>query len=181
MAGGNVAPPFITMYAVGDNGRMGVFMQAKDVMKTNVISVFPETTVIEIAKLLVDNSVSGVPVVTKHREILGVVSEESLLYKLAKPDQPGFAAYFFHGVFHSEEVAKYQKAMQQWKAATAEEIMTAPAICVDVNDDIEKASKLMLDNRIKRVFVTDERFLAGVISRSDLVRIFLERAQKDTE
>ncbi|MBO4852320.1 MAG: CBS domain-containing protein, partial [Schwartzia sp.] len=57
---------------------------AKDVMKTNVISVSPETSVLEIAKVLVDNGVSGVPVVTKHKEILGVVSEESLLYKLAK-------------------------------------------------------------------------------------------------
>ena len=154
---------------------------AKDVMKTNVISVSPETTVLEIAKLLVDSGVSGVPVVTKHKEILGVVSEESLLYKLAKPDQPGVAAYIFHGVFHSEEVAKYQKAVQQWKAATAEEIMTSPAICVDVKEPIEMAAKLMLDNKIKRVFVTDEGFLAGVLSRSDLVRIVLERAPKDAE
>ena len=52
---------------------------AKDVMTTNLISVSPETPVKEIARLMIDNKISALPVVNKYNEIVGVVSENDLI------------------------------------------------------------------------------------------------------
>ncbi len=155
-------------------------MKAKELMNKEVVTVEAETPIVEVARLLVEHKVSGLPVVSKRGILKGVVSENNLINKIVKPEEPGMKSYILHGVFHSDEVMKYKEAMNNWKAEKAGDIMSAPAIAVDVEDDIEKAGQLILDNRIKRVFVTEEEgFLVGVISRSDFVKLFLERAQEE--
>ena len=67
---------------------------AKDVMKTeNIISVLPETPVKEVARLMLENKISALPVVTKYNEILGVVSEGDLISKIVKPNEPGLGSF----------------------------------------------------------------------------------------
>ena len=61
---------------------------AKDVMKKEVISVLPETPVKEIARIMVEQKISALPVVNKFNEILGVVSESDLISKVVKPHEP---------------------------------------------------------------------------------------------
>ena len=127
---------------------------AKDVMKTEIISVSPETTVKEVARLMIENKISAFPVVNKYNEIVGVISENDLISKIVKPHEPG-------------------KAMTRWNAQTAEDAMTSPAICVSPDDTIEKVGKVMLDDKVKRVFVAEEGHLLGVISRSVFVELLL--------
>lgn len=148
---------------------------AKDVMKTDVISVLPETPVKEVARLMIDNKISALPVVNKFSEIVGVVSENDLISKIVKPQEPGLMTYLFHAALaSSNEVLDYRKAMARWNAKTAEDAMTAPAICVKPEDTIETVGKVMLDDKVKRVFVAEEGHLLGVISRSVFVELLLK-------
>ena len=148
---------------------------AKDVMKTDIISVLPETPVKEVARLMVDNKISALPVVTKFNEIVGVISENDLISKIVKPHEPGLMTYLFHAALaSSNEVLDYRKAMARWNAKTAEDAMTAPAICVKPDDTIETVGKVMLDDKVKRVFVAEEGHLLGVISRSVFVELLLK-------
>lgn len=148
---------------------------AKDVMKTDVISVLPETPVKEIARIMIDNKISALPVVNKFSEIVGVVSENDLISKIVKPQEPGLMTYLFHAALaSSNEVLDYRKAMARWNAKTAEDAMTAPAICVKPDDTIETVGKVMLDDKVKRVFVAEEGHLLGVISRSVFVELLLK-------
>jgi CBS domain-containing protein len=148
---------------------------AKDVMKTDVISVLPETPVKEIARIMIDNKISALPVVNKFNEIVGVVSENDLISKIVKPQEPGLMTYLFHAALaSSNEVLDYRKAMARWNAKTAEDAMTAPAICVKPDDTIETVGKVMLDDKVKRVFVAEEGHLLGVISRSVFVELLLK-------
>ena len=141
---------------------------AKDVMKTEIISVSPETTVKEVARLMI------FPVVNKYNEIVGVISENDLISKIVKPHEPGLMTYLFHAALaSSNEVLEYRKAMARWNAQTAEDAMTSPAICVSPDDTIEKVGKVMLDDKVKRVFVAEEGHLLGVISRSVFVELLL--------
>ena len=148
---------------------------AKDVMKTDIISVLPETPVKEVARLMVDNKISALPVVTKFNEIVGVISENDLISKIVKPQEPGLMTYLFHAALaSSNEVLEYRKAMARWSANTAEDAMTAPAICVKPEDTIETVGQVMLDDKVKRVFVAEEGHLLGVISRSVFVELLLK-------
>ena len=78
--------------AMDTNGKV----LAKDVMTTDIISVSPETPVKEVARLMIDNKISAVPVVTKFNEIVGVVSENDLISKIVKPHEPGLMSFFCH-------------------------------------------------------------------------------------
>ena len=148
---------------------------AQDVMKKEVISVLPETTIKEVARIMVENKISALPVVNRFNEILGVVSESDLINKVVKPHEPGITTLLFHAaIMPSDEVVGYRKAMSRWNAQTAAEAMTSPAICVDKNESIETVGRIMLDDKVKRVFVTEEGHLAGVISRSAFVEMLLK-------
>lgn len=148
---------------------------AKDVMKKEVISVFPETPVKEIARIMVEQKISALPVVNKFNEILGVVSESDLISKVVKPHEPGIMTFLYHAALaSSSEVLEYRKAMARWNAQTAEQAMTSPAICVDKDEAIENVGRIMLDDKVKRVFVTEEGHLLGVISRSVFVELLLK-------
>lgn len=148
---------------------------AKDVMKTDIISVLPETPVKEVARLMVDNKISALPVVTKFNEIVGVISENDLISKIVKPHEPGLMTYLFHAALaSSNEVLDYRKALARWNAKTAEDAMTSPTICVKPDDTIETVGQVMLDDKVKRVFVAEEGHLLGVISRSVFVELLLK-------
>lgn len=148
---------------------------AKDVMKTDIITVLPETPVKEVARLMIDNKISALPVVNKFSEIVGVVSENDLISKIVKPQEPGLMTYLFHAALaSSHEVLDYRKAMARWNAKTAEDAMTSPAICVKPDDTIEAVGQVMLDDKVKRVFVAEEGHLLGVISRSVFVELLLK-------
>ncbi len=147
---------------------------AKDVMTADIISVFPETPVKEVARLMIENKISAIPVVTKYNEILGVVSENDLINKIVKPHEPGIMTLLYHAAFApSHEVLEYRQAMTRWNAKTAEDAMTAPAICVGPDDTVETVGHIMLDDKVKRVFVAEEGHLLGVISRSVFVELLL--------
>ena len=148
---------------------------AKDVMKTDIISVLPETPVKEVARLMIENKISALPVVNKFNEIVGVVSENDLISKIVKPQEPGLMTYLFHAALASStEVLDYRKAMARWNAKTAGDAMTAPAICVKPDDTVETVGQVMLDDKVKRVFVAEEGHLLGVISRSVFVELLLK-------
>ena len=63
-------------------------MLAKEIMKSEVITLSPESTIIEIARLMVENDISGFPVVDGENRLLGVVSEKDIMYKEVKLDEP---------------------------------------------------------------------------------------------
>ena len=132
--------------AVNTNGNV----LAKEVMTTEIISVLPETPVKEVARLMIDNKISAIPVVTKYNEIVGVVSENDLINKVVRPNEPGIMTLLYHAAF------------------------TAPAICVSPEDTIESVGRVMLDDKVKRVFVAEEGHLLGVISRSVFVELLLK-------
>jgi len=56
--------------------------------------------------------------------------------------------------------------------------MTTPAVTVDEMDDIETVGNLMFEEKIKRVFVTKDRKLVGVISRSEFVKLLLRHSSE---
>ena len=72
-----------------------------------------------------------------------------------------------------EGMEEYREAWRKMGANTAAEIMTAPIIAVDVNDDVKKVGEAVLNHHIKQIPVLENGKFVGIITRSDLVRILL--------
>ena len=149
-------------------------MQAKELMQRGVISVLIDTKVEEIAQLMIRHNISGVPVVNDLGTVLGVVSELDIMRKQIEPESPSVWQLFIWEIKDDGKIEEHRDNLRRYLAKTAGEIMTSPAVTVDELDDIETVGQLMFDRKIKRVFVTKNGYLSGVISRSAFVKRLIQ-------
>lgn len=140
-------------------------MKVKDVMTTGVAAVTPETPVKEVARLLVDRRISGVPVVDAEGVVLGVVSEGDFLLKEARGGTG-------HRTFWSR-VRGREPHPDIELATAAGDLMTAPAITIDAGQTLHAAAALMARRKVNRLPVVDAGRLVGIVTRADVVRAFV--------
>jgi CBS domain-containing protein len=138
----------------------------RDVMSTPVIHVPPNTPVKAIAELLLSERVSALPVVDAHGHLLGMVSEEDILAKLIDLPAGSHVPWLTGGRF-SHEFRRRREAL------TAEGLMSSPVTCVHPDTSLRQAAKTMYLRHLKRLAVVDGRSLVGIVSRADLLRVYL--------
>jgi CBS domain-containing protein len=141
-------------------------MRVEDVMTKPVRTVEPGTSLKEVALLLTELGISGVPVVANGK-VVGVVSEADILVKERglNPSLGGFVGLLF------DELAETGRKLH---ARTAGEAMTSPAITIGPNRQVSEAAGLMTDRMVNRLpVVADDGALLGIVSRADLVRAFV--------
>jgi CBS domain-containing protein len=136
-----------------------------ELMTTAVVHVQPDTSFKEIARLLAEHDITSVPVLDGQDRPLGVVSEADLLRHEAAVEDP--AGLLPPPVLSDREVARS-------RATTAQGLMSSPAVCARPEWTVVEAARLMDQRSIKRLVVIDEAGrLIGIVSRSDLLRVFL--------
>jgi CBS domain-containing protein len=144
-------------------------MIVRDVMTHPVRSVRATTPLRDVAELLIENRISGAPVVDADGAVLGVVSEADLLVKEQGPDavrHRRLARFFGESKASQEQIAKLE-------AVTAGEAMTSPPRTIGSSRRISEAAALMTAHKVNRLPVVDDGRLVGIVTRSDLVRAFL--------
>ena len=145
-------------------------MRAMDVMTTNVITVDPSTSVQEVARLLSERSISGVPVVDSQNRLVGIVSEGDLLHRVETGTERRVRrrrSWWLDTIGSDEELARdYVKS----HGRTAKDVMTRDVISVAETTELADVATLLETKRIKRVPVVRDGQLVGIVSRANLVR-----------
>lgn len=134
-------------------------------MTHQVVSAHRDTPFKAVATLLTRNDVSAVPVVDARYYPIGIVSQADLLRKeSAQPDPDGHAA----GVWMRPRDRK------RAEAETAESLMTATVFTARPGWSLVEAARMMDRHHVKRLPVVDDSGeLVGIVSRGDLIRVFL--------
>ena len=141
-------------------------MKARDIMTSEVATVRLETSVREIAALMMEKNISGVPVVSDDGTIVGMVSEGDLLHR-AEVGTERKHKWWFRLFADSETAAlEYVKA----HGLSAADVMSRYVISVRDEADLRDVADILDSHRIKRVPVLRDGRLVGIISRRDLVR-----------
>ncbi len=140
-------------------------MKAQDIMTKDVVTVRPEMTVHEIATVMVRNHISGLPVVTKDGDLLGIISESDLIHRteLGTEATPRALTLALGDAGTARDFAKAH-------GKTAHDIMSRPVATVHCDSDLNEVADVLERRRVKRVPVLKDGRLAGIIARSDLVR-----------
>lgn len=145
-------------------------MHTMDIMTTNVITVRPETSVQELAVLLAERGISGVPVVDADNRVVGIVSEGDLLHRAetgtARRTQRRRTRWLDGLAGDPEPARDYIKA----HGRKVSDIMTRDVVSVSENTDLSEVADLLETNKIKRVPVLRDGKLCGIVSRANLVR-----------
>ncbi|MDC0765393.1 CBS domain-containing protein [Streptomyces sp. HD] len=136
-----------------------------ELMTTDVVSVRRDEAFTDIAKLLAEHGITAVPVVDDGGRPVGVVSEADLLRKEAgRLDAAGLLP-----ALHPQPDARDKS-----EATTAQGLMTSPAVTARPEWTVVEAARAMEQGGVKRLPVVDGAGqLIGVISRADLLRVFL--------
>lgn len=140
-------------------------MRVQDLMTKDVWSVTPETSLKDVARVLVEHGISGMPVCDAEGRVLGVVSEADIVAK--QGGGLGRSSGLLGRLVDGRE-AEERKAT----ARTAGEAMTAPAITIGPVDSAHAAARMMIEHGINRLPVLQGEKLAGIVTRADLVRAF---------
>lgn len=138
----------------------------RDVMTTDVATVRTDATFKEIARVLMTRQVSGLPVVAADGTVVGVVSEADLLpkeeFKSVIDERPNLP----------RRAAKVARAKAV--GATAAELMSSPAVAIAPDAPVAEAARTLAEHDIKRLPVVVEGRLVGVVSRADVLKVFLK-------
>jgi CBS domain-containing protein len=123
---------------------------AKDIMSKNVAAVREDANVIDIIRHLVENQVTGLPVVSEDQRLLGIVTEKDILEIL----------------LHDKDV----------KEKTAKDLMTTEITCFDEDEDLMKIFKCLVESNFRRVPILSDGKLVGIVSRSDIINFLSKKA-----
>lgn len=144
-------------------------MTVGDVMTRSVVSVRSWTPLKEVAQLLIERRISGVPVVDDDGTLLGVVSEGDFLMK-----EQGAQAIRHRPLARIfGESRESRSRLAKIGAVTAGEAMTAPALTIASGRHIAEAAALMTARSVNRLPVVDDGRLVGIVTRADLVRAYV--------
>jgi len=148
--------------------------RVRDVMTTAVVTADRMTPYKEITVLMTEHKISAVPVLTWGRHVAGVVSEADLLRVLEKHARGA--------QLESEGRLRRHSGDQEHLDLTAGELMTSPAVTIHPDATLPSAARLMNSSHVKRLPVVDSGpvfgggfggNLIGIVSRCDLLRVFL--------
>ncbi len=129
-------------------------LKAKDIMTVNVVSVKKDTPIYEALELLAKYNITGIPVVREDMILVGVLSEKDVLR-----------------LFYAHEGEE---------EGTVNDFMTQPAVHFDEKESLLDICDCLMNNYFRRVPVTSEGKLVGIISRKDIVNYILQLRCKDT-
>lgn len=128
-------------------------LEAKEIMTKQVICIRKETPIFEALKLMATNNITGIPVVEEDMTLVGMLSEQDVLR-----------------LFHTYDDEKDR---------TVNDFMTQPAIHFEEDELLLDVCYCLRDNSIRRVPVTSNGKVTGVISRSDILKCIIQLSDKN--
>ncbi|MEU5097156.1 CBS domain-containing protein [Streptomyces sp. NPDC020996] len=141
-----------------------------EVMTREVVEAHRETSFKDVARLLAEHRISGLPVVDHDDKVLGVVSETDLIRRQAV----GPAGGQVRRLRMLPVPRRARRAAAVARATTAGEMMSSPAVTVHPEQAVEAAARIMERHGVDRLPVVDEEDrLIGIATRRDLLRVFL--------
>lgn len=137
----------------------------RDVLSGRVISVAPETPLLEAARLMLHHGVAALPVVSEEREVLGLIGHGEILQHLLAR----------HTGRTSGEHPRATKRTARLSASlvhesTVRDVMGRSVLCLSEDQSVVEAATLMVNKKLDQVPVVREGALVGLITREDLVR-----------
>jgi CBS domain-containing protein len=141
-------------------------------MTGHVIVTHPEASIVEAARLMVDNDVSGLPVVENH-QLVGIVTETDLISSEISVEAPVYFS-FLDAVFRLPW-DQSDREVKHVLATTVGQLMSRPVYTIRSDATLRDVATLIYERRISPIPVVDgDGRVLGVVSRSDLLRVIVE-------
>ena len=144
-------------------------LSVKDIMTTEVITVRPDTEIVEAGRLLLENHINGLPVVDEKGKLVGILCQSDLIVQQKKLPLPSFFT-FLDGFIPLTSMKQLEKEIQKAVAVTVAQAMTPDPVAVTPDTGLNSVAALMVDKNFHTLPVVAEGRLVGVVGKEDVIR-----------
>ena len=148
-------------------------MKACDIMTSHVVSIDAQAPVVQAARLMLQNRISGLPVVGAHGEVVGVVTEGDFLRRSEVGTQRQRSRWLELLIGPGRLADEYVRA----SGRKVEEVMTRDPVTITEDTTLDKVVQLMEQHRIKRLPVVRDNRLVGIVSRANIMHALVSFAR----
>jgi CBS domain-containing protein len=149
-------------------------MLARDVMFSPVITATPDTKILDVVQLMLDNRISAVPIVDDDDKLVGLVSEGDLLRRAeigTERHRSWWLTAFRGAVSLAEEFTKSH-------SMKASEVMTKPVVTASEDTPLQQIAEILEKKKFKRVPVVRDGRVVGIVSRANLLQALTTQQEK---
>lgn len=147
-------------------------LKVKDIMTKELITVSPNTEIIQATKLLLENRINGIPVTDETGKLVGILCQSDLIAQQKKLPIPSFFT-FLDGLITLTSMKQIEKQVQKIAAITVGQAMTPNPVTVQTDTDIEKVAALMVDRNFHTIPVVDKGKLVGIVGKEDILKTLI--------
>ena len=147
-------------------------LTAKDIMTKNVTTVGAATTIEELARILMEHKISGVPVVDDNENLIGIVTENDLISRDKRLHIPTVMR-LFDAFIVLESQSKVEKEIKRMTAITVNDIYIKEAITVTEGTPVQDIATIMSEKKVHLIPVVEgknEKKIIGIIGKIDLIK-----------
>jgi len=147
-------------------------LKVKDIMTKELITVSPDTEIVQATKLLLENRINGIPVTDETGKLVGILCQSDLIAQQKKLPIPSFFT-FLDGLITLTSMKQIEKQVQKIAAITVAQAMTPNPVTVQPETDIEKVAALMVDRNFHTIPVVDKEKLVGIVGKEDILKTLI--------
>ncbi len=144
-------------------------LQARDIMTKEVITVSPETKVLDLARLLAEHKINGAPVVDNEGRLVGVVTQSNLIDRAKKFELPHVIS-ILDAHFYLERPSTFKKNLEKLMGNLVADIMTAPPVTITADVEVDEIATIMARRQVHTLPVLEEDKIIGIIGKIDIIR-----------
>jgi CBS domain-containing protein len=152
-------------------------LTARDVMTREVVTIGPEASVHDLAKLLEDRRISGVPVLNAQGMLVGVVTQSDLVQRSRDLELPPALNILDLHLF-LETPSHFQKRLEKLLGNKVADVMTADPVTVTPDTSVQDIARLMSSKKVHTLPVVEAGKLLGIVGKLDLIRSLAETADE---
>ena len=147
-------------------------MKVHELMTTQILTARPETPVYEVAAMMVDRAISGVPVLDEAGTVVGLITERELVLRSTRIEPPAFLPVLDARI-PLETPSHYRRRLQHIVGTRAGDAMSEEFETIGPGAQVEDLAALMTRPGVNPVPVVENGRLVGIVSRADIVRMMM--------
>ena len=146
---------------------------AQDIMTTDVITVTPETEIVQAARILLENRINGLPVVDDQGRLVGIVCQSDLIVQQKRVQMPSLFT-FLDGYISLTSARHFEREVEKIAASQVRQAMTPDPASISPETAIDEVATLMVEKNCHTLPVVVDGRLVGVVGKEDILRTIMQ-------
>ncbi|MCW3489216.1 CBS domain-containing protein [Dethiobacter alkaliphilus] len=143
-------------------------MKAKEIMTTDLVTITEDKTLREVIKLMVEQNISGIPVIDETENLMGIVSESDVIRLKRKTHMPDYIQ-LLEAMLNEAQPEQFSADVIRSLKMPVKDFMTKKVVTVKEDTTLAEITRLMVEHNINRIPVVRKQKLLGIVTRRDAI------------